>query len=173
MPTWSKRSGRRVGDAGPPSRTLGMMVIARDQKSSRSTRTGAAVSISGSCEQRRERALQPSRAHPLFTMSRSPRRLCRAELGFFLHGCGAPIPRGALTARHFGGKWWSQTGSNRRHPACKAGALPAELWPRTSRVGVRSRSRPSSRRRSPCGKWWAWEDLNFRPHAYQARALTN
>jgi hypothetical protein len=25
--------------------------------------------------------------------------------------------------------WWSQTGSNRRHPACKAGALPAELWP--------------------------------------------
>jgi hypothetical protein len=22
-------------------------------------------------------------------------------------------------------------------------------------------------------KWWAWEDLNLRPHAYQARALTN
>ena len=21
--------------------------------------------------------------------------------------------------------------------------------------------------------WWAEEDLNFRPHAYQARALTN
>ena len=27
------------------------------------------------------------------------------------------------------GKWWSQAGSNRRPPACKAGALPAELWP--------------------------------------------
>jgi hypothetical protein len=27
------------------------------------------------------------------------------------------------------GKWWSLTGSNRRHPACKAGALPAELRP--------------------------------------------
>jgi hypothetical protein len=27
--------------------------------------------------------------------------------------------------------WWSQTGSNRRPPACKAGALPTELWPRT------------------------------------------
>ena len=27
-------------------------------------------------------------------------------------------------------KWWSQTGSNRRPPACKAGALPTELWPR-------------------------------------------
>ncbi len=25
--------------------------------------------------------------------------------------------------------WWSLTGSNRRHPACKAGALPAELRP--------------------------------------------
>ena len=23
------------------------------------------------------------------------------------------------------------------------------------------------------GKWWAREDLNLRPHAYQARALTN
>jgi hypothetical protein len=28
--------------------------------------------------------------------------------------------------------WWSQPGSNRRPPACKAGALPAELWPRRS-----------------------------------------
>src|SRR5215212_102278 len=26
--------------------------------------------------------------------------------------------------------WWSQPGSNRRPPACKAGALPTELWPR-------------------------------------------
>ncbi len=29
--------------------------------------------------------------------------------------------------------WWSQTGSNRRPPACKAGALPTELWPRRER----------------------------------------
>ena len=28
-------------------------------------------------------------------------------------------------------KWWSLTGSNRRHPACKAGALPAELRPQS------------------------------------------
>ena len=27
--------------------------------------------------------------------------------------------------------WWSQGGSNSRPPACKAGALPAELWPRS------------------------------------------
>src|SRR4029078_11852378 len=25
----------------------------------------------------------------------------------------------------------------------------------------------------PPSEWWAWKDLNFRPHAYQARALTN
>jgi hypothetical protein len=25
----------------------------------------------------------------------------------------------------------------------------------------------------PRQTWWAWEDLNLRPHAYQARALTN
>ena len=31
--------------------------------------------------------------------------------------------------------WWSQGGSNSRPPACKAGALPAELWP----PGVRPR----------------------------------
>ena len=29
-------------------------------------------------------------------------------------------------------EWWSQTGSNRRPPACKAGALPTELWPQLS-----------------------------------------
>ena len=29
-------------------------------------------------------------------------------------------------------EWWSRTGSNRRHPACKAGALPAELRPHLS-----------------------------------------
>ena len=39
--------------------------------------------------------------------------------------------------------WWSQSGSNRRPQACKASALPTELWPRclpfasmVGRVGV-------------------------------------
>jgi hypothetical protein len=49
--------------------------------------------------------------------------------------------------------WWSRTESNRRPPACKAGALPTELRPRS-------------------GRWWAWVDSNYRPHAYQACALT-
>jgi hypothetical protein len=51
--------------------------------------------------------------------------------------------------------WWSQTGSNRRPPACKAGALPAELWPRcrrpafaeaTAATFVLRRRRPNLRR---------------------------
>ena len=42
--------------------------------------------------------------------------------------------------------WWSQTGSNRRPPACKAGALPTELWPL---VGVRLAGLPSRSSRQP------------------------
>jgi hypothetical protein len=33
--------------------------------------------------------------------------------------------------------------------------------------------RKAIHRRPNTRSWWAWEDLNFRPHAYQARALTN
>ena len=93
--------------------------------------------------------------------------------------------------------WWSQTESNRRPPACKAGALPTELWPLVAvpnsvgaaaegyLAGLPSRSsrQPARLRHSASARqpplavasegWWAWEDLNFRPHAYQARALTN
>ena len=71
--------------------------------------------------------------------------------------------------------WWSQTGSNRRPHACKARALPAELWPRSqirSPARLLSLAARQSKLQSSKG-WWAWEDLNFRPHAYQARALTN
>ena len=40
------------------------------------------------------------------------------------------------------------------------------------RGGLRSR-RPAEPKLQSSEGWWAWEDLNFRPHAYQARALTN
>src|ERR1700723_4724425 len=74
----------------------------------------------------------------------------------------------------FNSIWWSQTGSNRRPHACKARALPAELWPRTRRRNASRRSGNSKlKEKTHSIKWWAWEDLNFRPHAYQARALTN
>ena len=55
---------------------------------------------------------------------------------------------------------WRRSDSNRRPPACKAGALPVELRPLSLRCPLRHR-------------WWAREDLNLRPHAYQACALTN
>src|SRR6201995_5749479 len=37
--------------------------------------------------------------------------------------------------------WWSQTGSNRRPHACKARALPAELWPRNQKTNAVRRDR--------------------------------
>ena len=49
--------------------------------------------------------------------------------------------------------WWRLTGSNRRPPACKAGALPAELNPHFT--------------------WWVWLVSNQRPPRYQHGALTN
>ena len=70
--------------------------------------------------------------------------------------------------------WWSQTGSNRRPPACKAGALPTELWPlQRSEIGQGDQHCRSPFPIPDICNWWAWEDLNFRPHAYQARALTS
>lgn len=42
--------------------------------------------------------------------------------------------------------WWSQTGSNRRPHACKARALPAELWPLIRKlVGLGGLEPPTSR----------------------------
>jgi hypothetical protein len=59
--------------------------------------------------------------------------------------------------------WWSQTGSNRRPHACKARALPTELWPLTEDISHGKRCRQP---------WWAWDDSNVRPHPYQGCALT-
>ena len=100
----------------------------------------------------------------LFTMSWNP-QISRA--GFWL--CDAMIcETGFLwtALQKIESFWWSRTGSNRRPEACKATALPTELWPRLTHM-IRSSSQ------GPASIWWAWEDSNFRPHAYQARALTN
>jgi hypothetical protein len=45
--------------------------------------------------------------------------------------------------------WWSQPGSNRRPPACKAGALPAELWPLTSVITIAGAGLRPCRCRAP------------------------
>ena len=83
-------------------------------------------------------------------------------------------------------RWWRLTGSNRRPPACKAGALPAELNP----PGIftllllhqcfcisASASLLSHRRLLPQPRfqpyWWVWLGSNQRPPRYQHGALTN
>src|SRR5579859_7483344 len=42
----------------------------------------------------------------------------------------------SVAASIFNSIWWSQTGSNRRPHACKARALPAELWPRNQKTNA-------------------------------------
>ena len=63
------------------------------------------------------------RTNLLFTMSyrtgRRPEARCKPCIA---NDCYHPLD----TSQR---RWWSRTGSNRRHPACKAGALPAELRP--------------------------------------------
>ena len=67
-------------------------------------------------------------------------------------------------------RWWSQTGSNRRPPACKAGALPTELWPRSAvpqqrreMVGLGRFELPTSRLSSARSN-----QLSYRPNRYPA-----
>ena len=55
------------------------------------------------------------------------------------------------------GVWWRQTGSNRRPPACKAGALPAELCPRFL-VGLAGFEPATPRLSSVCSN-----QLSYRP----------
>jgi hypothetical protein len=72
--------------------------------------------------------------------TRTPGKSCLVSMG-----CRLRMPN-AIEA------WWSQTGSNRRPPACKAGALPTELWPQGTVVpatGVMSGVRTNVRFPSP------------------------
>jgi hypothetical protein len=64
---------------------------------------------------------------------------------FFLVTCHWPdrLRKRASFSRK--AEWWSRTGSNRRHPACKAGALPAELRPQFEVVGLGGLEPPTSR----------------------------
>lgn len=112
------------------------------------------------------------RTNLLFTMS--------YRTGSKLDACRKPCVRMTFSSsqhpRLQKETWWSRTGSNRRHPACKAGALPAELRPLIVFILQHDLIQKVCNFLGPCPlerKWWAWEDLNLRPHAYQARALTN
>src|ERR1035438_6685359 len=71
----------------------------------------------------------------LFTMSDNTRGherpwWARMQARFHVYGRAIRLIHGrVLQSKEFGRqdhRWWSQTGSNRRPPACKAGALPTE-----------------------------------------------
>ena len=56
-------------------------------------------------------------------------RLSQRTMRFHARRIGARIePRRKSKPSN---RWWSQTGSNRRPHACKARALPTELWPQS------------------------------------------
>ena len=81
---------------------------------------------------------RPERVIILFTMSNNPQTRdgrgnslwaldpwhSHREHPLFDRHQHHPIQTKSLKAN-----WWSQTGSNRRPPECKSGALPTELWP--------------------------------------------
>jgi hypothetical protein len=133
--------------------------------------------------------------------ARCPKLLCFRRVFLLAPSEGWPasrscagLPQSSFAHTRFGGQppllrsvgWWSQTGSNRRPQACKASALPTELWPRSGNCRWRKpteargcfASPPSPRlrrttfSRSASEGWWARDELNVRPHAYQACALT-
>ena len=72
--------------------------------------------------------------------------------------------------------WWSQTGSNRRPHACKARALPAELWPRNQKtnahpmkvVGLGRLELPTSRLSSARSN-----QLSYKPKKYRSYGPAN
>ena len=70
-----------------------------------------------------------TRINLLFTMSEIPHARLRRQR------VRSDVSRTTIGSKFLGNQtiWWSQTGSNRRPHACKARALPAELWPRTRR----------------------------------------
>ena len=57
----------------------------------------------------------------------------------------APEAHPSSVLCHPSSEWWSQTGSNRRPHACKARALPTELWPQPeNREQTTDKNNPSS-----------------------------
>ena len=77
-----------------------------------------------------------------FAKVRSPPALGGQELDHS-HCQTAAAHAGATLLNTRMPRWWSRTGSNRRPPACKAGALPPELRPRV--VGLGRLELPTSR----------------------------
>ena len=102
---------------------------------------------------------QGVRTNLLFTMSKQNRRQTTSPPRTFMRMTFYPlntIPE----------DWWSRTGSNRRHPACKAGALPAELRPlipvERKLVGLGGLEPPTSRLSSARSNQLSYKPLSKR-----------
>jgi hypothetical protein len=113
-------------------------------------------------------ALKPTDRHPKAPTLEHPKDPDISSLHNFIQNkqppdrCPASCKLGSLNdvfascpATNFKKPWWRRTGSNRRPPACKAGALPAELRPRKVKDNSlailptrRSLARPTGRRGS-------------------------
>ena len=98
-----------------------------------------------------------SRAYPFFTMSRKP-PLTRAAKPF-------PSCVGRSRSPGSGGARRDRTDdlllAKQALSQLSYGPVSSRPFQATFPIGSATRD------------WWAWKDLNFRPHAYQARALTN
>ena len=134
------------------------------------------------------------RPFPLTTLIRLY-KLLKNSLGSFDPLVGRLASTYSKMASHFTrsrfavGAWWRMTGSNRRPPACKAGALPAELIPLLNVDHRHAASLLTAHALFKCTApfapsiaclspllltgWWVWLVSNQRPPPYQDGALTN
>src|SRR6187399_1721681 len=65
--------------------------------------------------------------------------------------------------------WWSWTGSNRRPPACKAGALPTELQPPHSKSTASLVGLDGFEPSTPALSRRCSNQLSYRPRAYRGQ----
>ena len=94
-----------------------------------------------------------------------PHRANPPKTRVFLRFCRSVIARGAFHHHtpHRKRHWWRRSGSNRRPQACKASALPTELWPRLpdrKMVGPEGFEPSTPRLSSVCS-----DQLSYRPLA--------
>ena len=82
--------------------------------------------------------IQNSDRSPLYDVRNPARARPRRDATCEVMFRGRYIRGNLLNAKAsiFNSIWWSQTGSNRRPHACKARALPAELWPRNQKTNA-------------------------------------
>ena len=128
------RRGATLSDRTTADRTLGRMEYANHPRFA--SRAGSERSPLHDVRQHAHARANPG-GHESFSLLDEQSVLIRHAYTACAHTTKAPPPCADLVDADDGAAgridrspiWWSQTGSNRRPPACKAGALPTELWP--------------------------------------------